>query len=61
MLLRKGVSEVTGVTLTIEHLDGKYPETYTFECHSPEKLAEIVQGTYAVMPHNARLTRIDVG
>lgn len=54
---------MTGVTLTIhDQAMGIAPtRDYTFECHSPERLAEIVQGTFDAMPPTARITRIQVG
>ena len=57
---RKGVSEMTGVMLTIENAERGYPQRFTFECHSPERLAEIVEGTYAAMSPTERLTEIHV-
>ena len=54
---------MTGVTLTIhDQAKGIAPtRDYTFECHSPERLAEILTGTFEAMPDTARLTRVDVG
>jgi hypothetical protein len=53
---------MTGVTLTIhDQAQGIAPtRDYTYECHSPTRLAEIVQGTVAVMPDTARITAIHV-
>jgi hypothetical protein len=53
---------MTGVTLTIhDQAKGIAPtQTFTFECHSPERLAEIVQGTFDNMPESARITQIHV-
>ena len=35
-------------------------QDFTFECHTPERLAEILSGTFAAMPPTARLTRVYV-
>ena len=51
---------MTGVMLTIENAERGYPQRFTFECHSPERLAEIVEGTYAAMSPTERLTEIHV-
>lgn len=49
-----------GVALTIhDQAKGIAPtQDFVFECHSPERLAEILQGTFDAMPPTARLTRV---
>lgn len=51
---------MTGVMLTIQDSEKAYAQRFTFECHSPERLAEIVEGTYAAMRPTARLIEIHV-
>lgn len=52
---------MTGVTITV-HDQGRGiapTQQFTYECHSPERLAEIVQGTFDAMADTARITRIE--
>jgi hypothetical protein len=62
VLLRKGGEKMNGVTLTINDKAKGVAMTqdFTFECHSSERLAEIVESTIHAMPESARLTRIIV-
>lgn len=48
-----------GVTLTIQDSTVAHAQQFTYECHSPERLAEIVQGTFDAMADTARITRIE--
>jgi hypothetical protein len=51
---------MNGVTLTLtDELTGRNVD-YTFECHSPERLAEIITATTAGLTNHNSLTAINV-
>ncbi len=51
---------MNAVTLTLrDELTGKYQE-YTFECHTPERLADIVTATTTGLTSQHSLTAINV-
>lgn len=53
---------MTGVTVTVhDQAQGIAPtRDYTYECHSPERLAEILQGTFDAMTTDQRMVSVQV-